>query len=1234
MAHTVFTELGFATAEDGARLDWQIYKPDPVAFPGPRPALILYTSSGFDQVLPSPDKEKWAGDSAEKGIIVYEPTVRLAATKPSHPNWIPRQTVDGVYPTQINDAKRAILAVYADTTRCQGIGHVMVGGGSGGASLACYCLLDTTTQVSPVAWDTSKRPLAGIFMSGAYDFSDRNPSTDPDLPYAISVFERFTQTATTHDLVVMKNKSPVHFITAGARPMWIIDGTDAGDTMPQDQRPAMGLALDAAGVTNYRSTKTLNGHAYSNYAVVTQDVQDYMAAIFAGGVLPPPPPPNTGLPTGVSALMGAGITVDVGVYSSPSVDAISLRKEWSLVNPDPITFDFSYFQNQMTTILAARPSMVFNLLVQTGGGSRHFGDFKPDWLFNLLADNPKQSFGGVSTLGSPNITGLLSGQFVSGDIGKQILAQYTLNGALFTPFQNLTPVYIGAVVSATVIAVSSSASSNVPVNANATATGLFVQAWTPGGVAYDSHHIKPGVTYSFSLDGGSTNVTIPVFWDATLAARKRALYQAMMDWFATLSPDMQNAVRSVRVAWANGNGDDWNIPDDNTLSEGTGYTESQLDRWLNLPTGSPPNGAGYKSKLMTDTAITTVPFNDIFTNAQVSGGNLIKCKAAGFGPADVGRPIAGTGTGIDNTNTIRKIHPATDINGPIAEVFPGATNGALASFTILGRKTGLFDTARVAFPNLPIGHSIAQNGRLLDKPAADVAGDTDVMNFLARTTNTALQAAYSPNILTQKNGVSATTIVSDKATSKSGYGVLKEIGLVGNPIAGQALGRVAGDTTFRMNNGSRTDHDCPVPGTCPDLTDDQILERSGSHLATYKGLTFYEIYAADVTGLPIGTKFIHDLLHTGGGGGIEPPPPPPPPPPPAARDVLEPFLTIEDVNFQDDVIFKICDLLKLSVKDGLASLSRERLAIFERGINTHVRYAWRLWRWMEFDVLEERAFAPVWNADDDFPMGSRVYYIGALDSVTGLLAGGGYFYATSDSLAGTLPSDVDFWAPFTLKTSEYVIPLLQPCRRRIGDVIGVFPNDPRQFPVNTAWFSLGNRVSNRGLEVYGYGAQSTVFILYRAVPYLYNATPYDPAASYAKSELVLDTTGLVYRAIVDVSSGLPLSDPRFGFVPFPAALANYVVYMTAADNSDDANVANQWRSLALEFLTREMDIKGEEMPVSRWGHGQSGYFIPPGTSSFLWSVVPPYTAPDGSSTAQTTIAERCLSEFGDVIPTS
>src|SRR5882724_6002276 len=185
MAFTIVTELGFATAEDGARLDRTVYVPDPVLFPGPRPGFIIFTSSGFSEDKRSPQKQNWLADLATRGIIAYAPTVRL--DDPAH--WIPGQTVNGTYPTQINDAKRAVLSAYADT-RCDG--RVMVGGGSGGASLAAYLCFDTITQVTPVAWDTTQRPLGALMMSAFVDFSDRTP--DDNLNYVISVVVAFTET--------------------------------------------------------------------------------------------------------------------------------------------------------------------------------------------------------------------------------------------------------------------------------------------------------------------------------------------------------------------------------------------------------------------------------------------------------------------------------------------------------------------------------------------------------------------------------------------------------------------------------------------------------------------------------------------------------------------------------------------------------------------------------------------------------------------------------------------------------------------------------------------------------------------------------------------------------------------------------------------------------------------------------------------------------------------------------
>lgn len=863
MAYTVVTELGYATAEDGARLDRVVYVPDPTLFPGPRPALILFHAPGFKNGTQINNQERnWLIDAANRGVIGYAPTTRALGTP-----HIVDQTVEGFYPTQINDAKRAILGAIADA-RCNG--QYIVGGGSGGASLAAYLALDTTTQASPVAWDTTKRPLGGIVLSVASDFSDRTLPED-NIDYFTFVSEGWTNIQDP-DSVTQRARSPVAFVTADARPLYIVDGgnREGGDTgndsMPAAQRLRLVEELDSVGATNYVSIHVpTGGHAFSLYAGQRDPIWAWMDALYAGEPPPPPPPPVTGVTRGVASLTAGGKPVAADARSSANISMISLRVPWWRVQPSPIVFDFSYFTTEIAAALAVNPSMRFNLLVQTGDGSEFLNGFKPNWLFTLLSGTGNHVLSNCTAVsGLSTVT--CSATLAPGDVGKRVYVSGMLNDKLVDLVGETA--WVGAVlVDPHQFTLSSSPSSNVPITADFSRTDALVEIWTEGVAALDSHVIVPGTTYSFSEDGGAHIVTIPVFWNDILQRRKRLLVTMMGKWWNALPPDQRNAINLVRMSFFNANGDDWHIPEDDTTIDIPGETLTQAQRWLHLP-GDVAPGAGYTTQKAIDAVVTQTPIDQTFTTGIIQGTNL-KARDAGFSVLDVGKVITGTGVGPGNQNTIVNIQPGDDQQGAIAVLQVAGTNGAV-TFTIPVRKTGLFDVAIASFPDiLEIGHSIAQNAGIIDKPAADLAGDSDIKNFLARSINTIVQAAYLPLILTQKNGISATTIRASKPPPPTGgYGLFKEISDTGAPVGGQALWRVTGDPFFLMNGGNRLDKDLVPPSGS--LTDDQILRRSGERIYGYNAY-LYEIYEADVLALPAATGYINDLLIS-----LGPPPPPPP----------------------------------------------------------------------------------------------------------------------------------------------------------------------------------------------------------------------------------------------------------------------------------------------------------------------------------------------------------------------
>ena len=82
----------------------------------------------------------------------------------------------------------------------------------------------------------------------------------------------------------------------------------------------------------------------------------------------------------------------------------------------------------------------------------------------------------------------------------------------------------------------------------------------------------------FTFDDNGVETTIPVFWDPTFLAKKKAMLTALGDHFAN-SP----VVTIISVSFANATSEDWNVP----------HLEEEVNQWLTL---------GYTSEKMLDAA--------------------------------------------------------------------------------------------------------------------------------------------------------------------------------------------------------------------------------------------------------------------------------------------------------------------------------------------------------------------------------------------------------------------------------------------------------------------------------------------------------------------------------------------------------------------------------------------------------------------------------------------------------
>ena len=194
--------------------------------------------------------------------------------------------------------------------------------------------------------------------------------------------------------------------------------------------------------------------------------------------------------------------------------------------------------------------------------------------------------------------------------------------------------------------------------------------------------VTPGVTYSFFDEKDQIWRLIPVFWNTTYLAKKKALI-AMAGAGITANSQFNSQVQVFVIGDANAITEDWNIPNDAYGSP------SEVELWLNDPvTGNPP-GAGYTTQKMIDAAIHQG--DATFADGVISGaGTTLTSASAVFTQADVKHRIRGTGFRDRTKITAWSARTQVTLSQP-------ARRNA-HSFTIVGRRDGLIDVAMAAFP--------------------------------------------------------------------------------------------------------------------------------------------------------------------------------------------------------------------------------------------------------------------------------------------------------------------------------------------------------------------------------------------------------------------------------------------------------------------------------------------------------------------------------------------------------
>ena len=317
---TVVYEL-YGAAPNGVPLGWKAIAPDPVIYPGPRPALLVVHEGGFRNN--DPGNMDVAQDLAIAGYLALAIEFRLAP--PHEPMNSPRHCCpgqndvgdDGYYPESKDDMAMAVRAARADP-RCNGkVGGI---GGSSGGSLVSYAACTGTAGDDMLD--------AAVALSPATDYHDPDSLADRQRPnFAIAV-TNYVDSTDASDGGPLDMASPYKFVTTSMCPYFIV-GADM-DTMPLEQYPDMIRALDAAGVTNYQALLLTNthGHGFQYWSQVKDDVLSFFETTFAAQPTPTPTasprPTPTPSPTATPTATPTPIPVPPSITIQPADTTVNV----------------------------------------------------------------------------------------------------------------------------------------------------------------------------------------------------------------------------------------------------------------------------------------------------------------------------------------------------------------------------------------------------------------------------------------------------------------------------------------------------------------------------------------------------------------------------------------------------------------------------------------------------------------------------------------------------------------------------------------------------------------------------------------------------------------------------------------------------------------------------------------------------------------------------------------------
>jgi acetyl esterase/lipase len=297
----------YATAPDGAVLQWIRYSPDPTVYgDGPYPVVLTIHGGGFRTDGPTSAAAQVIASQqcAANGYVALAIWYRLAPPGDTNEWRLPGQTAPAYAPLQYDDCERAVLAA---RTKSFCNGQVVAMGGSAGGSHTTVLCADTHGSPTGPAWTANDRPLGGVDLSGAHEFDDWN-SSSPMIAAFADIVTNFIPAPNTYpaapssaDLARLIQYSPDSYITTSVRPILTVFSDN--DNMPPDQQDDFTARCDSLGVSNYERVRVPgSGHAWENWTVtipgtsetVGERALSWIAGLFAAPAPTPTPSPSPG----------------------------------------------------------------------------------------------------------------------------------------------------------------------------------------------------------------------------------------------------------------------------------------------------------------------------------------------------------------------------------------------------------------------------------------------------------------------------------------------------------------------------------------------------------------------------------------------------------------------------------------------------------------------------------------------------------------------------------------------------------------------------------------------------------------------------------------------------------------------------------------------------------------------------------------------------------------------------